>query len=228
MIKQIFRLAVAFLVVAAPVKVLADSVIVGGNAGAYPPGTVVPAGQSINLGAEESIDYLEKGGSLQSKAGPFDGVIDGGGGGGTTTQVIAELMKSGRNVKKLGAMRSQGLSDGPAVDLELEGVTFCVAPGLKPMLRMTEDTVDRIVILEGPVAVEVAWAASVAELSWPSGAPLTDNTDYIALVDDLDVGSFTVRLVKPEGNLGQRVQILAEAGCKAQALEELNKAVEPK
>lgn len=227
MMKQIFSLAIAFLVFAAPEKVLADSVIVGGNAGAYPPGTVVPAGQSISLGAGESIDYLERGGSLQSKAGPFDGAIDGGGGG-AATQVIAELMKSGRNVKKLGAMRSQGLSDGPAVDLELEGVTFCVAPGQKPMLRMTEDTVDRTVILEGPATVEVVWAASVAEMPWPTGAPLTDNADYIAFVDDLDVGSFTVRLVKAEGNLGQRVQTLAKAGCEAQALEELNKAVEVK
>ncbi len=228
MMKPIFSLAIAFLIFAAPAKVLADSVIVGGDASAYPPGTVVPAGQSISLGAGESIDYLEKGGTLQTKAGPFDGAIDGGGGGGAATQVIAELMKSGRNVKKLGAMRSQGVSDGPAIDLELESVTFCIAPGQKPMLRMTEDTVDRIVVLEGPATVEFAWAASVAEMPWPSGAPLTDNAEYVALVDDLDVGSFTVRLVKAEGNLGQRVQTLAETGCEAQAIAALSAAIEAK
>lgn len=225
MIKPVFSLAIAFLMFATPLKALSDSVIVGGNAGAYPPGAVVPAGQSISLGAGENIDYLEKGGSLQSKTGPFDGVLDSGGGDGAATQIIAELMKSGRNVRKLGAMRSQGLSDGPAVDLELEGATFCIAPGQEPMLRMTEDTVDRVVILEGPATVEIAWAASVAELPWPAGAPLTDNADYVALVDDLDVGSFTVRLVTAQGNLGQRVQTLAEAGCEAQAIAELNKAV---
>ena len=228
MMKWMYRLAIASLAVSAPSKLIADSVIVGGNAGAYPPGTVIPAGQAISLAAGENIDFLEKSGSLQSKAGPFEGAIDGGGGGGAATQVIAELMKSGRNVRKLGAMRSQGLSDGPAVDLELEGVTFCVAPGQKPMLRMTEDTVDRVVVLEGPATVEVAWAASVAEQPWPSGAPLSDNAGYVAYVDDLDVGSFTIRLIKAEGNLGQRVQALANAGCEAQALEELNKAVEAK
>ncbi len=226
MMKWIYGVALASFIVSAPSGSHADNVIVGGNAGAYPPGTVVPAGQAISLGAGESIDYLEKGGSLQSKAGPFEGAIDSGAGGGAAAQVIAELLKSGRNVKKLGAMRSQGLSDGPAVDLELEGVTFCVTPGEKPMLRMTEDTVDRVVVLEGPATVEVAWAASVAEQPWPSGAPLSDGAGYVAYVDDLDVGSFTVRMVKIDGNLGQRVQALTDAGCEAQAIEELSKAIE--
>ena len=203
----------------------ADSVVVGGDAAAYPPGSIIPAASEIVLQAGETLQYLEKGGTLNTKAGPFSGVLESGAPGGAAAQVISELIKSSGDVRKLGAMRSVGTTDGPAIDLELVGAVFCIADGQGPNLRLSPDTVDREILLEGPGRIEISWPASVAEQPWPPGAPVATSVTYTVWVDDLDTGSFEFREVTLAGDLGSRLTALATAGCETQALALLNEQI---
>jgi hypothetical protein len=179
----------------------------------------VPAGASLTL--------MLPAGKTQTVKGPYQGLIRDLARGETVDKTlwrkIADIIKGGGSEASIGATRGIATRTRPETyPFAWNAVPFAANDNIcikndRPLefVRANTDRAVRAILVDpGGERHEVAFAAGVANVAWPSKSSAAGDADYMLLVPDQPMRQFTLRYVKDsETDPAQAIQTLYAKGC---------------
>lgn len=211
------------LMLIAPAAALAEAVVLSSTAPGMTVGRVLADDETLALPEDSVTTLLLATGRVLKLNGPYDGRA-------VPEQVASAEPEagggwSGVDLSALGGTRGELLptvSDGGrstvAVALDQPG-TWCLGPGLKPVVARPADGADRVLVSARTAArARVSWRDGAALRPWPDTIPSGDGETV--MVETLDGGpALPLRLRHLPAEAGPMEQALA--GCRQQAAPQL-------
>lgn len=217
---------VAVLVVFACAAAAQDFVILSSSEPSLAPGSVIRAGQKIQLPALKQLVLVNAAGRTVTVSGPFDGVPGGDApGDNRLVLALASLVRTTQEEStSVGAIRAAGIrTDREAMMINVsETGDYCLAAGGRPeMTRYQHESAGRVTITavaDGSTRT-VDWGERVGALPWPEGMPVEGGATYLVQQAGKDTRTMIVlhRIEDTFPTHAHRALGLAEKGCKEQA-----------
>jgi hypothetical protein len=215
------------LVISATTPGRADVMVLDSSVTEFRRGAELKDDVTLKVPAGASLTLMLPAGKTQTVKGPYQGLIRDLAKGETVDKTlwrrIAEIIKGGGSETSIGATRGIAVRTRPETyPFAWNAVPFAAKDNIcieidRPLefVRANTDRAVRAILVDpGGERSEVAFAAGVASVPWPSKSPATSDANYMMLVPDQPIRQFSLRFVKDsETNPAQAIRTLYAKGC---------------